>query len=116
MMCVKDPVAVVEMLVTLICVLRDSAEVSSTLLDHFKECGGYIFLSNLLVDFYNSDDAAINEASRNLVILISSLALSGHQPVEIPASMDSPFQQDDFVIPLPAAGSGKIFCLFAIFC
>lgn len=109
MMCVKDPIAIVEMLVTLICVLRDSAEVSSTLLDHFKECGGYIFLSNLLVDFYNSDDTAINEASRNLVILVSSLALSGHQPIEIPASMDSPFQQDGFIIPLPAAGSGNIF-------
>ena len=113
-MCVKNPVAIVEMLVTLICVLRDSAEVSPVLLDHFKDFGGYRFLSNLLVDFYNSDDIAVNDTSRNLVILISSLALSGHKPIQIPSSMDAPFQQAEFCIPTPTSGSGK-FCIPLIF-
>lgn len=108
-MCVQNPVAIVEMLVTLICVLRDSAEVSSVLLDHFKDFGGYRFLSNLLVDFYNSDDAAVNDASRNLVILISSLALSGHKPIKISSSVESPFQQAGFTIPTPTSGSGNSF-------
>eukprot|EP00795_Rhopilema_esculentum_P008037 gene8037-13951_t len=105
-MCVKNPIAIVEMLVTLICVLRDSAEVSSVLLDSFKECGGYTFLSNLLVDFYSSEDHAVNEASRNLVILISSLALSGPKAIKIPPSMDFCFQDDGFTLPAPASVSG----------
>eukprot|EP00794_Sanderia_malayensis_P012330 gene12330-13603_t len=104
--CVRDPPAVVEMLVTLICVLRDSAEVSPALLDNFKACGGYTFLSNLLVDFYNSDDPAVNKASRNLVILVKSLALAGHETIKLPTSIESPFQQPGFRIPVPAAGSG----------
>ena len=106
-MCVKNPVAIVDMLVTLICVLRDSAEVSPVLLEHFKDFGGYRFLSNLLVDFYDSDDVAVNDTSRNLVILISSLALSGHKPIPIPSSMDAPFQQAGFSIPKPMSGSGN---------
>ena len=107
-MCVKNPVAIVEMLVTMICVLRDSAEVSSVLLDHFKEFGGYNFLSKLLVDFYDSDDVAVNNASRNLVILISSLALSGHKPIQVPSSVESPFQHAGFIIPTSASDSGRI--------
>ena len=113
-MCVKNPIAIVEMLVTLICVLRDSAEVSSVLLDSFKECGGYTFLSNLLVDFYSSEDHAVNEASRNLVILISSLALSGPKAIKIPSSMDFCFQDDGFTLPAPASVSGiatRLSCL-----
>jgi len=105
-MCAKNPVAIVEMLVTLICVLRDSAEVSPVLLNHFKEYGGYKFLSTLLVDFYDSDDFAVNDTSRNLVILISSLALSGHEPIQVPSSMDAPFQLAGFSIPTPTSGSG----------
>ena len=105
--CVRDPLAVVEMLVTLICVLRDSAEVSSVLLESFKACGGYSFLSNLLVDFYNSDDPAVYEASRNLVILVSSLALTGHEAIAPPKSIESPFQLAGFTIPSSTAGSGN---------
>ena len=36
-----DPLAVVEMFVTLICVLKDSADVSPVLLDGFRDCHGY---------------------------------------------------------------------------
>ena len=113
-MCAKNPVAIVEMLVTLICVLRDSAEVSPVLLNHFKEYGGYKFLSTLLVDFYDSDDFAVNDTSRNLVILISSLALSGHQPIQVPSSMDAPFQLAGFSIPTPISGSGDLFIIYNI--
>ena len=111
-MCVKNPVAIVDMLVTLICVLKDSADVSPVLLDHFKDFGGYRFLSNLLVDFYDSDDVAVNDTSRNLVILISSLALSGHKPIQIPSSIDAPFQQAGFSIPKPISGSGNFMSLY----
>lgn len=40
---------VVEMFVTVFCFLKDSSEVSQTLLDDFRTCQGYIFLSDFLL-------------------------------------------------------------------
>ena len=41
-----SPLELVEMLVTVFCLLKDSGEVSQTLLDDFRSCHGYVFLSD----------------------------------------------------------------------
>ena len=43
------PLEMVEMLVTIFCFLKDSSAASQTLLDDFKSCQGYIFLSEFLL-------------------------------------------------------------------
>ena len=43
------PLEIVEMLVTIFCFLKDSSTASQTLLDDFKSCQGYIFLSEFLL-------------------------------------------------------------------
>lgn len=43
------PLELVEMFVTLFCFLKDSSEVSSTLMDDFRQAQGYLFLSDFLL-------------------------------------------------------------------
>jgi WD repeat and FYVE domain-containing protein 3 len=43
------PLEVVEMFVAVFCFLKDSSDVSQTLLDDFKQCQGYAFLSEFLL-------------------------------------------------------------------
>lgn len=45
------PLEVVEMFVTVFCFLKDSSEVSSTLLDDFRQAQGYLFLSDFLLKY-----------------------------------------------------------------
>jgi hypothetical protein len=44
-----SPLEIVEMFVTVFCFLKDSSEVSQVLLDDFRACQGYIFLSEFLL-------------------------------------------------------------------
>lgn len=44
-----SPLEIVEMFVAVFCFLKDSSEVSQTLLDDFKTCQGYSFLSDFLL-------------------------------------------------------------------
>ena len=44
-----SPIELVEMFVTTFCFLKDSSEVSQTLLDDFRSCQGYVFLSDFLL-------------------------------------------------------------------
>jgi WD repeat and FYVE domain-containing protein 3 len=43
------PLEVVEMFVAVFCFLKDSSDVSQTLLDDFKQCQGYAFLADFLL-------------------------------------------------------------------
>ena len=43
------PLEIVEMFVSIFCFLKDSSATSQTLLDDFKSCQGYIFLSEFLL-------------------------------------------------------------------
>lgn len=43
------PLELVEMFVTVFCFLKDSSEVSSILLDDFRQAQGYLFLSDFLL-------------------------------------------------------------------
>jgi hypothetical protein len=44
-----SPLEIVEMFVAVFCFLKDSSEVSQTLLDDFRSCQGYLFLSEFLL-------------------------------------------------------------------
>ena len=46
-----SPIELVEMFVTVFCFLKDSSEVSQILLDDFRSCQGYIFLSEFLLKY-----------------------------------------------------------------
>jgi hypothetical protein len=43
------PLEVVEMFVTVFCFIKDSSDQSQTLLEDFRTCQGYIFLSEFLL-------------------------------------------------------------------
>lgn len=45
------PLELVEMFVTVFCFLKDSSDVSSTLLDDFRQAHGYLFLSEFLLRY-----------------------------------------------------------------
>jgi hypothetical protein len=44
-----SPLEIVEMFVAVFCFLKDSSEVAQTLLDDFRSCQGYPFLSEFLL-------------------------------------------------------------------
>jgi hypothetical protein len=44
-----SPLEIVEMFVAVFCFLKDSSEVSQTLLEDFRTCQGYTFLSDFLL-------------------------------------------------------------------
>ena len=44
-----SPIELVEMFVTVFCFLKDSSEVAQTLLDDFRACHGYVFLTDFLL-------------------------------------------------------------------
>ena len=50
------PLEIVEMFVTIFCFLKDSSVVSQTLLDDFRTCQGYIFLSEFLLKLEQVSD------------------------------------------------------------
>lgn len=43
------PLELVEMFVAVFCFLKDSSDVAATLLDDFRACQGYVFLSEFLL-------------------------------------------------------------------
>ena len=78
--CELAPLEVVEMFVTVFCFLKDSAEQdSATLLEDFRACQGYIFLSEFLLKLDKAPgETETNEAIRNLVLLVASLSFCDH--------------------------------------
>ena len=58
------PLEVVQMFVTIFCFLKDSSNVSQTLLDDFKSCQGYVFLSEFLLKLEQDSQPESSEAIR----------------------------------------------------
>ncbi|XP_058804217.1 WD repeat and FYVE domain-containing protein 3 isoform X1 [Phymastichus coffea] len=108
------PLEVVEMFVTVFCFLKDSSEVSQTLLDDFRACQGYIFLSEFLLKHAPSrleqdDKAEAQDAIRNLVLMLASLTMCGHTELKpSTASMGSLFQMLNFTLPQPSNRGGSV--------
>lgn len=44
-----SPLEIIEIFVSIFCVLKDSSEVAQTLLEDFRSCQGYLFLSDFLL-------------------------------------------------------------------
>ncbi|CAI9723395.1 repeat and FYVE domain-containing 3-like isoform X2 [Octopus vulgaris] len=100
------PIEMVEMVVTVFCFLKDSSEVSHTLLDDFRSNQGYIFLSEFLLKLELSPGEDSQQALRNLVLLVGSLTTCGF--VELKpgqASTGSLFLMPGFTVP-QATGKG----------
>ncbi|UYV62149.1 WDFY3 [Cordylochernes scorpioides] len=96
-----SPLEIVEMFVTVFCFLKDSSEVSQVLLDDFRTCQGYIFLSEFLLRMEQDESQDACQALRNLVLLIASLATCGHLELK-PSQASSLFQIPSFQLPQPS--------------
>ncbi|XP_014604234.1 PREDICTED: WD repeat and FYVE domain-containing protein 3 isoform X1 [Polistes canadensis] len=105
---------VVEMFVTVFCFLKDSSEVSQTLLDDFRTCQGYIFLSDFLLKhaplrLEQDNRVEAQDAIRNLVLMLTSLTMCGHTELKpSQASMGSLFQMLGFTLPQPSNRGGSV--------
>ncbi|XP_047018830.1 WD repeat and FYVE domain-containing protein 3 isoform X2 [Helicoverpa zea] len=110
------PLEVVEMFVAVFCFLKDSSEVSQLLLDDFRSCQGYLFLSEFLLkherqgvpDYLTSgleeervSGTEARAALRNLVLMISSLCACGFSELRPTRANTELFQLQGFVLPQP---------------
>ncbi|KAK9687952.1 FYVE zinc finger [Popillia japonica] len=99
------PLELVEMFVTMFCFLKDSSDVSSVLLDDFRQAQGYLFLSDFLLKLESERSSEAQESIRNLVLMITSLCMCGYVELKpSQASTGSLFQLQGFALPQP---SGK---------
>ncbi|KAG9480632.1 hypothetical protein GDO78_012215 [Eleutherodactylus coqui] len=98
-----SPLEIVEMFAGLSCFLKDSSDVSQTLLDDFRICQGYIFLSDLLLRLEQAKENESKDALKDLVNLITSLTTYGVNELK-PAGLTTgaPFLLPGFAVPQPA--------------
>lgn len=96
------PLEVVEMFVAVFCFLKDSSEVSQTLLDDFRLCQGYGFIADFLLKLIEekSQNSETQAAIRNLVFMIASLCMCGyHEPRLNQNPTGTLFQMQGFQMP-----------------
>uniref|UniRef100_A0A8D0WFJ6 WD repeat and FYVE domain-containing protein 3 n=1 Tax=Sus scrofa TaxID=9823 RepID=A0A8D0WFJ6_PIG len=98
-----SPLEIVEMFAGLSCFLKDSSDVSQTLLDDFRIWQGYNFLCDLLLRLEQAKEAESKDALKDLVNLITSLTTYGVSDLK-PAgvSTGAPFLLPGFAVPQPA--------------
>ncbi|XP_039701567.1 WD repeat and FYVE domain-containing protein 3 isoform X1 [Pteropus medius] len=98
-----SPLEIVEMFAGLSCFLKDSSDVSQTLLDDFRIWQGYNFLSDLLLRLEQAKEAESKDALKDLVNLITSLTTYGVSELK-PAGITTgaPFLLPGFAVPQPA--------------
>ncbi|XP_063226772.1 WD repeat and FYVE domain-containing protein 3 isoform X2 [Bacillus rossius redtenbacheri] len=104
-----SPLEIVEMFVAVFCFLKDSSEVSQMLLDDFRACQGYLFLSDFLLKLEQDSRPEAQEAIRNLVLMVASLTMCGHielRPSQ--ASMGSLFHMLGFSLPQPSGRGASV--------
>lgn len=103
------PLEVVEMFATVFCLLKDSADVTQTLLDDFRSCQGYNFLTEFMLRAEHDTVVESQEALRNLVFLVSSLSTCGfHEVRPMAFSTGSLFQLPNFSIPTPLGKGSSV--------
>uniref|UniRef100_H3A016 Alfy-like armadillo-like repeat domain-containing protein n=1 Tax=Latimeria chalumnae TaxID=7897 RepID=H3A016_LATCH len=93
---------IVEMFAGLSCFLKDSSDVSQTLLDDFRICQGYTFLCDLMLRLEQAKEADSKDALKDLVNLVTSLTTYGVtelKPAGITAGV--PFLLPGFIVPQP---------------
>uniref|UniRef100_A0A8C3WJH3 WD repeat and FYVE domain-containing protein 3 n=1 Tax=Catagonus wagneri TaxID=51154 RepID=A0A8C3WJH3_9CETA len=101
-----SPLEIVEMFAGLSCFLKDSSDVSQTLLDDFRIWQGYNFLCDLLLRLEQAKEAESKDALKDLVNLITSLTTYGVSELK-PAGITTgaPFLLPGFAVP-QSAGKG----------
>uniref|UniRef100_A0A1B6CRC4 Uncharacterized protein n=1 Tax=Clastoptera arizonana TaxID=38151 RepID=A0A1B6CRC4_9HEMI len=104
-----SPLEIVEMFVAVFCFLKDSSEVSQTLLEDFRSCQGYGFLSDFLLKLEHDTSPEAVEAVRNLVLMIASLSMCGYTEIRPnPGSMGTLFQIMGFTMPQPSGRGASV--------
>ncbi|KAL1274897.1 hypothetical protein QQF64_027711, partial [Cirrhinus molitorella] len=100
-----SPLEIVEMFAGLSCFLKDSSDVSQTLLDDFRMCQGYTFLIDLMIRLEQAKEDESKDALKDLVNLVTALTTYGVSELK-PAGLTTgaPFLLPGFVVPQP---SGK---------
>ncbi|XP_014915523.1 WD repeat and FYVE domain-containing protein 3 isoform X2 [Poecilia latipinna] len=100
-----SPLEIVEMFAGLSCFLKDSSDVSQTLLDDFRMCQGYAFLCDLMLRLEQAKEDESKDALKDLVNLVTCLCTYGVTELK-PAGLTTgaPFLLPGFVLPQP---SGK---------
>ncbi|XP_031192869.1 WD repeat and FYVE domain-containing protein 3 isoform X6 [Mastomys coucha] len=98
-----SPLEIVEMFAGLSCFLKDSSDVSQTLLDDFRIWQGYNFLCDLLLRLEQGKEAECRDALKDLVSLVTSLTTYGVSELK-PAGVTTgaPFLLPGFAVPQPA--------------
>ncbi|XP_046865023.1 WD repeat and FYVE domain-containing protein 3-like isoform X2 [Xenia sp. Carnegie-2017] len=104
----ENPLDLVEMFVTLFCILRDSTTITSILMDDFRSCHGYLFLKDYLLLLGQIDDHSAADACRNMVICVSNFTMVGFIPLRPSRSIGAPFQDSDFQIPEAAENGNTV--------
>ncbi|XP_035247122.1 WD repeat and FYVE domain-containing protein 3 isoform X4 [Anguilla anguilla] len=98
-----SPLEIVEMFAGLSCFLKDSSDVSQTLLDDFRICQGYTFLCDLMLRLEQAKEDDSKDALKDLVNLVTSLSTYGVGELK-PAGLTTgaPFLLPGFVVPQPS--------------
>ncbi|XP_032825005.2 WD repeat and FYVE domain-containing protein 3 isoform X1 [Petromyzon marinus] len=92
-----------EILVSLLCFLKDSSEVSHSLLDDFRCCQGYQFLCDFMLRLEQAEEEGARDGLRNLVLLVASLSTCGAAELRPSSSLTSgvPYLLPGFTVPQP---------------
>ncbi|KAG9355118.1 hypothetical protein JZ751_001831 [Albula glossodonta] len=101
-----SPLEIVEMFAGLSCFLKDSSEVSQTLLDDFRMCQGYAFLCDLMLRLEQAKEDDAKDALKDLVNLVTALTTYGVSDLKPGGfTTGAPFLLPGFVVPQPS-GNG----------
>ncbi|VDP03797.1 unnamed protein product [Soboliphyme baturini] len=95
----------VEMIGCLLCILKDSALASDTLLNDFLDVQGYQFLTDFIIDNEECPARDDQDSLRNLLFMISSLVTSHFTELK-PLVTNTLFTLPGFELPQPA-GDGR---------
>ncbi|KAJ8383375.1 hypothetical protein AAFF_G00221650 [Aldrovandia affinis] len=111
-----SPLEIVEMFAGLSCFLKDSSDVSQTLLDDFRMCQGYAFLCDLMLRLEQAKEYDAKDALKDLVNLVTALTTYGVSDLKPGGfTTGAPFLLPGFVVPQPS-GNGHTVRNVQAFC